>query len=69
MAGSPGEKAGVKTGDIITKIEGDTIDPEHPLEDLLVKYAPGRTVSLELYREGTYLTLRVTLGTRPASVG
>jgi len=69
VAGSPGEKAGVKTGDIITKIEGDTIDPEHPLEDLLVKYAPGRTVSLELYREGTYLTLRVTLGTRPASVG
>jgi serine protease Do len=69
VAGSAGEKAGVKTGDIITKLEGDTIDPEHPLEDLLVKYAPGRTVSLEVYREGKYLTLRVTLGTRPQTLG
>jgi serine protease Do len=69
VAGSAGEKAGVKTGDIITRLEGEAIDPEHPLEDLLVKYAPGRTVSLEVYREGKYLTLRVTLDTRPQTIG
>jgi S1-C subfamily serine protease len=67
--GSPGDIAGIKTGDIITSLEGQAIDPSHRLEDLLVQYAPGRTVSLQLYRDGSYITVRVTLGTRPDSVG
>jgi serine protease Do len=67
IAGSPGEKAGIKTGDIITQIEGQPIDPSHHLEDVLVQYAPGRTVSVEVYRAGVYVTLKVTLGTRPAT--
>jgi len=66
-AGSPGEKAGIETGDIITQVEGQLIDLSHPLEDVIVQYAPGRTVSLEIYRGGTYLTLMITLGTRPAT--
>ena len=65
VAGGPAEKAGIKTGDILTAIEGQTIDSAHPLEDLLVQYAPGRTVSIELYRGSQYQTVRVTLGTRP----
>jgi S1-C subfamily serine protease len=65
--GSPGEKAGIKTGDIITQVEGQPIDLLHRLENVLVQYAPGRTVSVEVYRTGSYLTLRVTLGTRPAT--
>jgi len=66
-ADSPGAKAGIKTGDIITKLEGEAIDPSHRIEDLLVKYAPGRTVTLEAYRGGSYITLEVTLGTRPSA--
>jgi S1-C subfamily serine protease len=66
IAGSPGAAAGIKTGDIITKVEGETIDPSHRLEDLLVKYAPGRTISLEVYRGDSYITIKVTLGTRPS---
>ena len=65
VAGSAGEAAGIKNGDIITKLEGESIDLSHRLEDLLVKYAPGRTVTLEAYRGGSYITLEVTLGTRP----
>jgi S1-C subfamily serine protease len=65
VAGGPAEQAGIKTGDIITALEGQTIDSTHALEDVLVQYAPGRTVSIELYRGGQYLTVRVTLGTRP----
>jgi serine protease Do len=67
VAGSPGAQAGIKTGDIITSVEGQAINPSHRLEDVLVQYAPGRTVSVEIYRGGTYMTIRVTLGTRPAS--
>jgi S1-C subfamily serine protease len=65
VAGSPADQAGIKTGDILTQIEGQAIDATHPLEDLLVQYAPGRVVSVELFRAGQYLTVRVTLGTRP----
>ena len=64
-SGSPGQLAGIKGGDIITSVEGQTIDEAHPLEDVLVQYAPGRTISLVVYRGGKYITLRVTLGTRP----
>ncbi len=67
VAGSPGAAAGIKTGDIITRVEGQTVDSSHELEDLLVLYAPGRRVSVEVYRGGSYLTLMVTLGTRPDS--
>jgi S1-C subfamily serine protease len=65
VAGSAGAQAGIKTGDIITTVEGQTIDQAHPLQDVLVEYAPGRTISVVVYRGGSYITLRVTLGTRP----
>jgi S1-C subfamily serine protease len=67
VAGSPADKAGIKNDDIITAIEGEAIDGAHPLEDLLVQYAPGRTVSVDLYRGGKALTVHLTLGTRPAT--
>jgi S1-C subfamily serine protease len=65
VAGSPAAAAGIQTGDIITTIEGQTIDQLNPLEDLIVQYPPGRTITLQLYRHGSFLTVRVTLGTRP----
>ena len=65
VAGSPAEKAGIKTGDIITEVEGQTIDGLHPLQDILVQYTPGRTVTLQVYRAGKYLTIMLSLGTRP----
>ena len=65
IAGSPGEVAGIKTGDIITRVESQAVDTADPLQDMLVQYTPGRAVSVEIYRGGQYVTLRVTLGTRP----
>ena len=67
VAAGPGDLAGIKTGDIITSLEGQKIDATHPLEDMLVQYAPGRTISIELFRGGQYLTVQVTLGTRPVA--
>ncbi|MGZ6339935.1 MAG: S1C family serine protease [Candidatus Limnocylindrales bacterium] len=68
VSGSPADKAGVKQGDIITSVEGIAIDAEHPLEDILTQFAPGKTVTVELYRGGKTMTVEVTLGTRPSNL-
>ncbi len=68
VAGSPAAAAGLKDGDIITAVDGTTIDDTHLLDDILTHYAPGRTVALDILRNGQKLTLTLTLGTRPAAV-
>jgi serine protease Do len=65
---SPAAKAGIKDGDIVTSIEGMTIDTEHPLDSIITRFAPGRTVTVEVLRGGATVTLQVTLGTRPADL-
>jgi S1-C subfamily serine protease len=64
-ADSPAAKAGVKDGDIITKIEDQTIDADHPLDAVLSQFSPGQTVTLSILRGSQQLTVKVTLGTRP----
>ena len=46
-------------------IEGQAIDPEHPLDALLVSYRPGQTISITIRRDGQDMDVDVTLGTRP----
>jgi S1-C subfamily serine protease len=65
VAGGPADKAGVRENDVIQTIEGITIDSEHPLDDVLTQFAPGKTVTLGILRDGQELTLQLTLGTRP----
>ncbi len=65
VAGTPADKAGVKDGDIITKIGDKAIDAEHPLDAALSQYSPGDTVPVEILRDGKTITLSITLGTRP----
>jgi S1-C subfamily serine protease len=65
---SPASKAGIKDGDVVTSIEGMTIDTEHPLDSIITRFAPGRTVTVEVYRGGSTVKLQVTLGTRPANL-
>jgi serine protease Do len=65
--GSPAATAGLKAGDIITALNGQRVDSAHPLDMLLVTYAPGETIELQVLRNGQQITVKVTLGTRPAS--
>ena len=64
---SPAAAAGLTDGDIIVSVGGTAIDHDHPLDDILTQYAPGRTVGLEVLRDGQKQDLTLTLGTRPAN--
>ena len=67
VAGSPAEKAGLKAGDIITAINGTTLDATHPLDLVMSQAAPGDTVKLDVLRGGSTIQISVVLGTRPAA--
>jgi S1-C subfamily serine protease len=67
VPGSPADSAGIREGDIITKINDQAIDGDNPLDATLSEYAPGDKVTVTLVRDGQTRTVEVTLGTRPAS--
>jgi len=67
VAGSPADKAGIKEGDIITKVGGDTIDATHSLQSLISKHKVGDTVSVTVLRDGKTVTLSTKLEAAPAS--
>ncbi len=63
--GSPADHAGVMVHDVITKVNDQAIDDQHPLKDVLRQYAPSTKVTVTVYRGGKTQTLQVTLGTHP----
>jgi len=67
ISGSPAEKAGIKEGDIITALDGQTIDQSHSLTSLLDKHAVGDSVSLTINRDGNSLTIKATLAAFPTT--
>ena len=65
VAGSPAEQAGIQPNDIITKVNDQVVDADHPLSSLLIKNRPGDKVKLTLIRAGKEMTVDVTLGQPP----
>ena len=63
--GTPAAAAGIQDGDIIVSVDGKVIDEEHPLDATLSQFAPGQTVKVDVLRDGSTVTLEVTLATRP----
>ncbi|MDO4774086.1 MAG: trypsin-like peptidase domain-containing protein [Candidatus Saccharibacteria bacterium] len=59
--GSPADKAGVKSGDIITKVNGRTVGEHGGLTSLISEYAPGDTIQLVALRHGKEMTFTLTL--------
>jgi 2-alkenal reductase len=63
--GSPGDLAGIHVGDIITKINDQQIDQQHPLNSLMLRLRTGDKARLTLIRDGQTQTVEVTLGRQP----
>jgi putative serine protease PepD len=63
--GGPAATAGLRTGDVITKINGQPATGTVQLQELTLTMKPGATVQLEYSRGGQSATATVTLGAEP----
>lgn len=61
----PAAAAGMQQGDIITAIEQTRVGKDGTLRALLLDFAPGETVQLDVLRDGKTISLDVTLIERP----
>src|SRR5438477_9401665 len=64
---SPAEKAGVKTGDVITSVNGKKIGDARELRLMIGSMSPGTKVQIEINREGQKKTLGLDLVEMPAT--
>jgi serine protease Do len=64
-SGSPAEKAGVKPGDIVLKVDGTDIESSIQLSSRVASMKPGSTTELEVWRNGKPRELSVTVGEAP----
>jgi serine protease Do len=67
VSGSPADKAGLKSGDIVTKVDGTNIDDKTSLSAVLGKYQVGNTIKLTVIRDGKAMTINATLEAAPDS--
>jgi 2-alkenal reductase len=62
---TPAAQAGLRIGDVITKLNDQQIDQEHPLQSLMLRFRPGDKVRLTIIRDGQTMIVELTLGARP----
>jgi serine protease Do len=60
--GSPADKAGVETTDIITKFDGKLVDSSNDLPRIVGMTRPGAKADLEVWRKGAPRNLSLTVG-------
>jgi len=63
---SPAAAAGVKSGDVITAVDGEAVADPHDLARRIAALGPKKTAKLSITRDGSPTTIDVTLGTMPA---
>jgi len=66
--GGPGDKAGIKAGDVIVTIDGKSITDANELTMAVVSHQPGESITLGVVRDGKPETVRVTLAQRPTGL-
>ncbi len=64
--GSPAEKAGLQTNDVILALGSQKIDQTHTLTSLLFTHKPGEQVTLTVVREGKQISVPLTLDAHPS---
>jgi len=67
VSGSPADKAGLKSGDIITKVGSSSVDDSHSLTSLVGQHKVGDTIALTILRSGKSVVINVTLADAPSN--
>ncbi len=67
MKDSPADKAGLRSGDIVQKVNGARAKNMDSLLGILTYFDPNDTVELDVIRDGKQKMIKMTLGTRPDS--
>jgi serine protease Do len=63
--GSPADKAGIKSGDVIVAVNGEKMKDARMLARRVSSMPPGTTVKIDLIRKGKPETITLTLGELP----
>jgi putative serine protease PepD len=65
-AGTPAAKAGLKSGDVVTEVDGTSISSGDDLTRAIDAHKPGDTVTVKYRRGGSEHTVDLKLATRPS---
>ena len=65
VAETPAERAGVRVGDIITRVNGEDVESASRLARMIRSHDDGEIVDVEVWREGSIEMLAATLEQRP----
>ncbi len=64
--GEAAEKAGIKQGDVVVKVNGRDVTPDQTLSYLVANQPVGGRVPIEVIRDGKHQMLTAVLGERPS---
>ncbi len=68
QANGPAAKAGIESGDVITRVNGETVKDARELARTIGGFAPGTAVKIDVVHKGQDKTVSLTLGQLPNSV-
>jgi serine protease Do len=63
--GSPGLKAGIQKGDVVTAVNGEPVKDARDLAKKIGAIQPGTKTDISIWRDGKAKTLELTVGTLP----
>lgn len=69
QAGSPAEKAGVKQGDVILRLNGAELANTAELRNKVALLLPGSNAEVDIIRDGQNQTVSIKIGERPTKPG
>ena len=68
QANGPAAKAGIQSGDVIAKVNGETVKDARELARTIGGMAPGSAVKLDILHKGEDKVVSLTLGTLPNTI-
>ncbi|WP_260482593.1 Do family serine endopeptidase [Sphingomicrobium flavum] len=66
QSGTPAQAAGLRQGDVILSINGQTITPRESVSYISSRLTPGARVPIVIIRDGRRQTIQLTVGERPS---